>query len=302
MINLFIAKNNCGKTTLLNKKMSELKDNSEKCIFFPVGNEILASINNEESKSNNIKYENPLYRVINDVIKSNEDPKDGEFEKLKSKYSSFLKKLIDDYSQSTNSYEIINNKFDDMLKQNFDDNKLIQRIDFLPIFKVKKGDDNISTGEWQISNIFCSIKWLKLLKDNIKLHIFFDEPETYLHPQYIEILCSEIMELNNTKKIDFYIATHNPQIIRNLINGVEKNKINIYVRKTPYDDNSKPNNINDLFEKQENISTDQMYKSANYILAEIFDVYTIEYFDELLGEIHDSHNDVYNMISGRSDR
>ena len=70
----------------------------------------------------------------------------------------------------------------------------------------------------------------------------------------------------------------------------------------PYDDNSKPNNINDLFEKQENISTDQMYKSANYILAEIFDVYTIEYFDELLGEIHDSHNDVYNMISGRSDR
>lgn len=173
MISLYIAKNNCGKTTLLNKKMSELNDNSEKCIFFPVGNEILASINNEESKSNNIKYENPLYRVINDVIKSNEDPKDDEFEKLKSKYSSFLKKLIDDYSQSSNSYKIINNKFDDMLKQNFDDNELIQRIDFHPIFKVKKGDENISTGEWQISNIFCSIKWLKLLKMDIKLHIFF---------------------------------------------------------------------------------------------------------------------------------
>lgn len=170
MISLYIAKNNCGKTTLLNEKMKNLEKNGEECIFFPVGNEILSSINKEDSKSNNITYNNPLYQVINEVIKSNEDPKSTKFEDLRKEYSNFLSKIINDYSSIDGNYKI-NKKFDAMLKQNFDNNKLINRSDFLPEFKPKK--DSISTGEWQISIIFSTLKWLKLIDNSEeKINIF----------------------------------------------------------------------------------------------------------------------------------
>ena len=138
MISLYIAKNNCGKTTLLNEKMKNLEKDGEKCIFFPVGNEILSSLNKEDCKSNTITYNNPLYQVINEVIKLNEeDLKGTEFEKLKNKYSNFLNKIINDYSSIEGNYKI-NKEFDKMLRQNFDNNKLINRSDFLPEFKPKK--------------------------------------------------------------------------------------------------------------------------------------------------------------------
>ncbi len=297
MISLYIAKNNCGKTTLLNEKMKNLEKNGEECIFFPVGNEILSSINKEDSKSNNITYNNPLYQVINEVIKSNEDPKSTEFEDLKKKYSNFLSKIINDYSSIDGNYKI-NRKFDAMLKQNFDNNKLINRSDFLPEFKPKK--DSISTGEWQISNIFSTLKWLKLVDNSEeKINIFFDEPETYLHPQYINILCSKLIELNDSKNINFYVATHNPQIVKRLINFTDKEKICVYVRSKPYDDELEEN-ISDLFIEKE--FNENEYISANKILCEIFDVYTIEYFDEILEEIKDKNKDVYDMCSKSSDK
>ena len=120
-----------------------------------------------------------------------------------------------------------------------------------------------------------------------------------MHPQYINILCSKLIELNDSKNINFYIATHNPQIVKRLINFTDKEKICVYVRSEPYDDKLKEN-IANLFIKKE--FDENEYISPYKILCEIFDVYTIEYFDEILEEIKNKDLDVYGMCSSPSDK
>lgn len=319
MINLYVARNNCGKTTLLRQKHDVLKNQkNEMCLFFQIGNEIQASINKDDSKSNGLTIENPIYSIINQVIKQNEDPKDKVFDELKNKYSTFLRGLKKQYDKLPKLVnEVINKNISDLLNENFDsDENKLQPLNFMPNFKL--GKNNISTGEIQISNIFISLKWLHLLDpgkgNNQKINIFFDEPETYLHPQYIKTLCENIIYLNYNKNIDFYISTHNPQIISLLINSSNNNNnnINVYVRKSKYDEEKEPAAIENLFEKIE-CSKDK-YISANQILYDVYDVCSIEYFDELLLELDILKNKISDqskkdevekikyMITGRSDK
>ena len=119
-----------------------------------------------------------------------------------------------------------------------------------------------------------------------------------MHPQYINILCSKLIELNDSKNINFYVATHNPQIVKRLINFTDKEKICVYVRSKPYDDELEEN-ISDLFIKKE--FDENEYMSPYKILCEIFDVYTIEYFDEILEKIKDKDPGAYSMCSSRTD-
>lgn len=284
MINLYIGLNGSGKTSELNKIKDSLKDKF--CLFFPCSSEIVSTIKNgktEVNQGNTFKYENNLVKIIEKIesdllhyqnrVEQNLDltsEKSKENLEIKS-LSSINKHIKSEFINSILKIDNIDKIKDTFWLEFFNKYNFGLKFNFENAYKNEK---KLSDGQIALSNYKLCFKLLSDWFDE-EFHIFIDEIETYLHPQYINEICKTIIELNkNNPNYRFYISSHSPQVISNFINNVNSG-LNIF--------KGEKGNFKKL--KLGGFLT------ANKVLFEVYKVYSIEFLDELIAKINNLNAD-----------
>ena len=116
-------------------------------------------------------------------------------------------------------------------------------------------------------------------KYQLKLSLFFDEPDNYLNPELINELVDLMSSVNDCS---IYISSHNPYFISHLLNKVKRENIELYrleAQSSPKRE-SKCQKIK-ISEKQ--------YIVPSLLIYEIYKVYTIDLLDFYIGEIEECH-------------
>ncbi len=273
MVNLYIAPCGKGKTHKLNEIYDEKKKiKNNLCLFFPSGSEIISLIKGNENKTNNLKYPNNLSiildayinqkiteeeknqfdQLINSRIKAQKDAV-LQWKKLYEKQSSGLSSLIKDYDLNSYSFE-------------------------LPKLTINTKTE-LSVGSIWYYHISLCLDLLKneFANNQTNFIIFIDEPESFMHPDWIKKVALNIAEIsqNSGIKTEFYIASHSPIFISSLINNIGQK---IYIN----------THQNDKWKTLKNPVN--QFCSANKILYEIYHVRCIEFLDELIGELEKNNN------------
>ena len=122
---------------------------------------------------------------------------------------------------------------------------------------------------------FC-FKMIK--KYELKLSLFFDEPDNYLNPELINELVDLMTSIDDCS---IYISSHNPYFIAHLLNKVKRKDIELYrleAQSSPKRE-SKCQKIK-ISEKQ--------YIVPSLLIYEIYKVFTIDLLDFYIGKIRNA--------------
>lgn len=266
MINLYIAPCGWGKTQELNNIFESRKD-SNLVLFFPSGSEIQSVIKGNENKSNGNVYENNLSIILKKYIENKIDPSDKKlFLDLKQKRDEIQNEVLNDWKNFDKKSQ---NPLSNFIKgYDFGDETELPKVTL-------NTKEKFSVGEIWFNHILLCITLLEHQPNNFRdFTIIFDEPESYMHPDWIINLANKIAKMNNSNNnLNFHIASHSPIFISALLNQ-QNNNITIYLKKDK-NENWKP------------IVWTPQYCSSNKILFEIYNVSNIEFLDELISELMD---------------
>ena len=280
MVNLYIAPCGKGKTHKLNEIYEvEKRKKDTLSLFFPSGAEITSIIKGNENKANNLKYPNSLSIILNAYI-NQKIPKEDQ-----NKFNQIINSLIEKQENAISEWKQLYEKQNNSLSSLIKDYELNSYSFELPKLTINKTE--LSVGSiWYHHILLC----LDLLENQFnrsvtKFIIFIDEPESFMHPDWIKKVAIKIVEISQISNIstEFYIASHSPIFISSIINNINQ-PININIH-----ENGEWKTL------QKNVN--QFY-SANKILYEIYHVSCIEFLDELIGELKNNgynftrHNDL----------
>lgn len=162
-------------------------------------------------------------------------------------------------------------------------NEKIDNWDF-QIFKeliLKFDEKKLSCGCLWFNIIVFVLELLKKLP-NEKISLFFDEPDNFLHPKWIDKYIKLV--LNENKNIDFYIASHDYYFLTNIINNSNNKRIPIEIHVFSKQKNDQKEEKFD-HKKIDNESLKKIYITADKILYDIFGVVSITFLDYLLAEL-----------------
>jgi len=269
MINLYIAPCNSGKTNTLNEIYKKNKD-INLCLFFPSGSEIQSILKGNDNKANGSNYENNISVLLNKYIEKSFDPKETEhFFSLKQK----RKETQDEVLQAWKELQCKqNNPLANFIKDyDFGDQTELPKVTLNP-------KDRHSTGDIWFNHIKLCFDLLDNLHEECsKFKILIDEPESYMHPNWINEIAVKIAEMNNRQSSPtFYIASHSPNFIATLLN--ETQNVIFHYKKDKVEQDWHVHNWTPT------------WCSSNKILYSVYDVCTIEFLDELIGELIDKAN------------
>ncbi|XQP55328.1 MAG: AAA family ATPase [Mycoplasmoidaceae bacterium] len=290
MINLFIAPNGWGKTHTLNEEYHKVEGEGKLAIFFPAASE-LGSLWSGESNSNLLgpdgtarktTYKNPISIILNKIFG---EISVGDQEKINmDSISNTLKEQIKEFNEKANVlFEQIkpgqneSNLYTNEIYKNKIEKEMKDMESFDVAYSVK--DNKPSHGQLHFYGILeCLrlIKKFKSLPSISKIVLFFDELESYFHPDFIKKIIVKLLDVDNSlPNIQIYLTSHSPLLIKMLLNESisKKNTVNILV-KDKIDANFEPHKFNNCF------------CSMQQILYEIYGIYSIEFLDELIGRIN----------------
>lgn len=176
-----------------------------------------------------------------------------KWKKLYEKQSSGLSSLIKDYDLNSYSFE-------------------------LPKLTINTKTE-LSVGSIWYYHISLCLDLLKneFANNQTNFIIFIDEPESFMHPDWIKKVALNIVEIsqNSDIKTEFYIASHSPMFISSLVNNIGQE---IYIN----------THQNDKWKTLKNPIN--QFCSTNKILYEIYHVHCIEFLDELIGKLEENSN------------
>ena len=295
MFFIYLGKNGCGKTHKLNEEYGKVKDDK---IFFPCASEILSMINGEQNKNclgtngkrdESKTYDNAiisLIKLISNKTNSEKNIKNAickiskATNEFQEKITKGLKKIFNDNDSDDHECEYA--RFENELIKSYVNynitwySKKSSYISFFDILNKKNKFLNKDFSHGQLS--FSIMKFcLKLIKKyELKLSLFFDEPDNYLNPERINELVNLMSSINNCF---IYISSHNPYFISHLLNKVERKDIELYRLEAKQSGPKREDKC------QKIKINEKQYIVPSLLIYEIYNVCTIDLLDFYIGEI-----------------
>ncbi len=303
MLIVYIGKNGSGKTHKLNEECKNKKENG---IFVPCASELLTMVRGEQNSNFlgtngkiNATYPNPIFRLIEIVLKKTKSKNDNlgkklirmvdQLEENKKWITEKIKNILYEKNEdnNTNDKDKIYEKFWDGLIKSYIEtigyekfNKKEPYLFDILSNKNKFSPEKFSHGQLHFNIIKACVKLIKKYKLT-ELSLFLDEPDNYLNPELIDELFKLMMELEKCG-VNIYLSSHNPYFITLLLNS---SNIDCKIYEMTCDDTQK-NNEKKYNCRQLKIIRDK-YIPPSLLIYKVYKVYTIDLLDYFIGEIEE---------------
>ena len=290
MITLILGENGAGKTTYINTEYEKQPNNCTN-IFFPTASE-LSTLLNDKATSNyqgadgtdkKPTYLNPLNELLKKILSGKNildhtEHDDRNKKWVDDKTNTIWKSLNFDIDGLPDKDKF--KKFCASLKSNITTKIQIVYPEIDDIVSKFSDLKQYSHGEVSFYFIKLCLKIIKL-NQNIfeEIKIFFDEPDNYLHPKFIQEFIDEIVELNNKNKSEIFITSHNYYFISELINNIQlaPDKLTILKIERTAENKTITKYMDDDIKESKNCC-------AVRLLYDIYGVPTPDFLDYLIGE------------------